>query len=138
MKRIISNFKPYMVRPTIYKAITRCSIAMVLILLWSMFLNTSLSPVRDASFCAGLVFLMLAWFSYLRIDGMKVHFLGEEILAKKHPKKKKHWQKSMIDFVDEHIITFDELTEDEQAICMLATHLLSGIVFLAVSVFGMF
>ena len=132
MKRIIKIFKPYMVRPIIYKCVTRCSIALVFILLWDMFINSSLSPVRDACFMAGLVFFMLAWFAYLKLDGLRVHFLGEDMLKKK-PKKKIHWTKSIVDFVDEHVVTFEELTEEEQTAALMACNLLGSLIFLLVS-----
>lgn len=36
----------------------------------------------------------------------------------------------MIDFVDEHIVTFDELDDEQQLACVLASNLFSGLVFL--------
>ena len=40
------------------------------------------------------------------------------------------------DFVDEHITTFDELDEDEQLFCRLASNLISALIFLIPSLIG--
>ena len=119
-----------MVRPILYKSVTRCSIALAVILLWDRFIDSSLHAFRDAGAVAAIFLFMMSWFSYLKLDGMKVHFMMEDKLKKK---PKKHWKTSMIDFVDEHIVTFDELNEEEQTACLMASNLISGLVFLIVS-----
>ena len=104
----------------------KCAIALLIVLLWDRYVSRgTMSVVRDGGFAAGLVFLALAWVAYLRLDGMK---LGR---PKKERREKKHFAtRDMIDFVDEHIVTFDELDDDQQLACILAANLFSGVVFL--------
>ncbi len=58
---------------------------------------------------------------------MSVHHLLEE-----RPKKKKPVRGSsdMVDFVDEHIVSYSELSDEERTACNLASSLLAGVLFL--------
>lgn len=119
-----------MIRPIIYKSVTRCSIALVVVLLWERFVPGRLSSFCDAGFLVALFLFMMSWFSYLKLDGMKVQLPKKE----KRSKKKIHWQPSMVDFVDEKIVTFDMLTDEEQTACLMACNFFSGLIFLVVSI----
>ena len=63
----------------------------------------------------GVVLLMWAWVNYLRLDGVTIHHLGEEFkdLGKK---KKFHSTKSIVDFADERIVSFEELEPEVRII----------------------
>lgn len=126
MKKYI---KPYMLRPIIYKSITKFSIALVLCLLWDRFLNTEkLYNIWEYPFfLAGCILLSGVWFCYLKLDHFTFHHLAER---KERPPRKHHATKSMVDFADEKIISFDELTPQEQTICNLFSNLITGILFL--------
>lgn len=131
MKKIIEIFKGYMIRPIIYKSITRCSIAIVIMLLWERFVESELYALRDGGVVAAFVLFMFGWFSYLKLDGVKINIASKE---KKEKKTKRRWQASIVDFADEHIVTFDELTDEEQTACLMAANLLSGCLFLIISI----
>ena len=129
VRKITGLYKPYMVRPIIYKTATKLSIALVVVQLWNRWINTkSIMSLRDGYFAVGLIVLMLSWFSYLKLDGISVHLWTE-----KKEKKKKHRMYDIIDFADEKITSYDELEPNEQVACKLASSLITGVIFLIVS-----
>ena len=68
--------------------------------------------------------------SYL--DGVTVHHLGEEF--KDMGKKKKfHATKSIVDFADERIISFEELEPEERIYCSMLSNLILGAALLIIS-----
>ena len=73
----------------------------------------------------GVVLLMWAWVNYLRLDGVTIHHLGEEF--KDMGKKKKfHSTKSIVDFADERIVSFEELEPEERTYCSMLSNLILG------------
>lgn len=132
MKKIIAIYKPYMIRPVIYQCVTKCAIALAAVLVWSRLVSGPLQAARDGCLAAGIILLMMAWFAYLKLDGMMVHHLMED--RKKTKKKRKRLLRGDIaDYMDEHIIGFDELDEGEQSACRLAADLAGALVFLLAS-----
>ena len=100
MKKLVSMYQKYMFRPILYKSVTRVSVVAVLMLLW-------------------------AWVNYLRLDGVTIHHLGEEF--KDMGKKKKfHSTKSIVDFADERIVSFEELEPEERTYCSMLSNLILG------------
>lgn len=136
IKKIISIFQPYMIRPTIYQCATKLSVALVLALLWNRFINVNnvFFVVRDAFLVVGIFFFMLAWFRYLQLDGMKISKATEQ--DKK--KKKRHITKDIVDFADEKIISFAELDDEERIVCRLIGNMVCGLLFLIPSLVAMF
>mgnify|MGYP006865974574 FL=1 len=130
IKKIRTIFEKYMIRPMLYQCATKISIALVLCLLWDRFINREqyYSLVEFAFFVAGAFFLALAWFQYLRLDGPQFHHLLEEKKEKK--KKKQHFTKDIVDFADEKIISFSELSDEERVVCRFLGDLLCAALFL--------
>lgn len=130
-------FKSYMIRPTLYKTVTKFSICLVLCLLWDHFLNTKkLYTIWEYPFfLTGCILLAGVWFCYLKLDHFTIHHLAER---KERPPRKHHATKSIVDFADEKIISFDELTSQEQTICNLLSNLITGIFFLIPSLVLLF
>lgn len=124
-----SLFKTYMIRPVLYKCVTRAALAVTALLLWDRFINTAgrLSLLRDGCLTVGLLFFCLGWFSYLRLDGVTVHHMLEE-RKKKKPVRKSYTD--IVDFADEHIVAYEELSEKERAACSLTAHLICGCFFM--------
>jgi len=122
-------WKRDLLRPTLYQCVTKCSVALAAILLWDRFVNQNgaRSAVRDGGFIAGMVLLAAAWFSYLRLDGVTIHHFLEE--RKKKPKTR-HWMKDMVDFADEGITPWEELTDQERGMCGLCSSVISALIFL--------
>lgn len=132
MKQILEIYKKkYMVRPIFYKCVTKASVILALGLLWDRFLNQSrlLSMPEHAFFILGCITMLLSWFNYLKLDGMRLQYRNE----KPQNKRKRHRTKDVADFVDEKVISFDELEEDEQAACRLASNLFTGLAFVLIS-----
>lgn len=136
MKKIMAIYKAYMVRPILYQCVTRCAVALAAVLVWDRFVPSSLLAVRDGCLAAAVILLMMAWFVYLKLDGMMVHHLLED-RRKKKKKSKRRVGGDIADYVDEHIVSFDELEEGEQTACRLAADLLAAALFLAASLIAM-
>lgn len=121
-------FRGEMTRIVLYKAIRKAACALAAVLLWDRFLNHGhLQVVRDGFLVAAVFLLVLAWFSYLKLDGVTIHHLFEE-RKKKRPIR--HATRDIVDFVDEHIVDYDELEPDERTLCQLLSSLAAGILFL--------
>lgn len=135
MKKWFAIYRPYMVRPILYKSVFRSAIALALLLLWNRYVSgrTGLSLVGDGCLTVGIIFLGLAWFSYLHLDGVKPGLSRKE----KKKKKPRRGNSDIVDFADEHIVSFDELSEEERTVCSLTANLACGVLYLVVSVIGM-
>ena len=136
IKKIKNIFKQYMIRPLLYKTVTKCFVAFVICLLWDRFINTSdaMSMTQDVFFIVGMIFALLSWFQYLRLDGFSIHHLLEE---KKKTPRKKHARKDIVDFVDEKIVSFHELDDDERVVVVLFSNLISGFIFVMISLIAL-
>ncbi|MGN0662185.1 MAG: hypothetical protein ACI4LE_03470, partial [Faecalibacterium sp.] len=125
MKKFISMYKSYMLRPILYKIVTRVSIVAVVMLVWERFVSDGHFTMWQApGFLCGMVLLVWAWVNYLRLDGVTIHYLFED---KKKPKKKnRHPTRSIVDYADEHIVSFEELEPEERTYCSMLSNLLLG------------
>ena len=128
MKKMISLYTSYMIRPTIYKAVTKCVVMLTLLLLWDRYVNEGmLSLVRDGFFLAGVCFLGLAWISYLRLDGVKNPLTGGK---KQEKKKKRRLTGDIADYAGQHIVSFEELDDEERLACSMGSSLAAALLFL--------
>ena len=126
MKKLVSMYQKYMFRPILYKSVTRVSVVAVLMLLWDRYVSDGTFTMWQApALLLGVVLLMWAWVNYLRLDGVTIHHLGEEF--KDMGKKKKfHSTKSIVDFADERIVSFEELEPEERTYCSMLSNLILG------------
>ena len=123
-------FQKYMIRPTVYKAFSRFILALTASLLWDRFINMGLKNMRMWAFLFfGLLFIISAWLCYLRLDGMKMPRIKKPEIKKKPIRT----YGDLPDHIDEEIISFDELEEDERDMCCLIADLVLGVLFLALS-----
>lgn len=136
MKKLRSMIKSYMIRPMMYQSVTKFVTALVICLLWDRTLNQNIgyTLAESAFFTAGIIFCMLAWFQYLKLDGVGAPILKQE----KKRKTKNHITKDIVDFADEKIISFDELSDEEQIVCRLTGNLLCGGIYLLLSLTAYF
>lgn len=132
MRHLLERYSKMLIRPILYRSVLRGSIALAAVLVWNRFANKAgfLSMRRDAFLVAGIFFLAMAWFVYLRLDNVKVPRLP------KREKKKvfRHSYGDIIDFADEHIVSFDELDDGDQDLCRFAADLILGVLFVLASV----
>ena len=132
MKRLLHLLKPYTIRPLVYSCFSKTVVGFCGILVWDRFVNVKNTIpypiVGDGFFILALWFFSWAWFQYLAFDGMRTKFLtGLDYLAKKG---RKHSNRQMMDFVNEKIITFDDLIEEEQIAVKLCSDVIVGLLFL--------
>ena len=105
----IPKFKPYLFHPVLYKTVTRTSIVAVLMLLWERYVSDGTFTIWEApGFLCGVVLLIWAWIDYMRLDGLTIHHLLEEFKGQSK-QKKFHSTRSIIDYADEKIVSFEEL-----------------------------
>lgn len=121
-------FREETVRIIFYKTIRKAAFVLAAVLLWDRFLNHGLlRPVRDGFLVGGFTLLAMAWFSWLKLDGVTIHHLFEE---RKRRRPLRHATADIVDFADEHITAYDELEPDEQTFCQLASSLAGSVLFL--------
>lgn len=137
MKKWFAAYRSYMVRPILYKCVFRAVIAFTALLLWEHLVispgRTGLHLINDGCLTTGVIFLGFAWFSYLHMDGISPALLFRKKQEKKKPKRGDH---DIVDFADEHIVSFAELEDDERILCSLMANLVCGILYLAAAVVG--
>lgn len=124
--RICSRLKNRaLLRPILYRMITRLSIAVALALVWNRFVNHSgrLSMYDYAFPVFAAVFIMFAWFGYLRLGGLFSLHPGKQ-LPKKIPKRK---TSDIADFIDEKVSPQDIPEPDDTVLCSFAANILCGI-----------
>lgn len=126
------RFERYLIEPIIYKTFARFIIFLTLGLLWNRFVN-DLFPATYVFGILAILFFILAWFAYLRMDGIKVPKLERKLLD--HRKKPPIMYGDMSDYVDEDRDPFEELEENEKELCILIADILCGIIFLIISFF---
>ena len=131
MKKLVSMYQKYMFRPILYKSVTRVSVVAVLMLLWDRYVSDGTFTMWQApALLLGVVLLMWAWVNYLRLDGVTIHHLGEEF-KDMGKKKKRHATKSIVDYADERIVSFEELEPEERTYCSLLSNLVLGLPLVA-------
>jgi len=128
-KWLRQHLQPYMIRPTVYKTFSYFLTALAFALLWDRFVNTAgLFAISYAFTTLGVFFLALAWFNYLRLDGMNLpQWTWPRIKRKPLPFA------DMADFIDEEVVSLEELAEEERHVCRLAASLICAIVFFTLS-----
>lgn len=131
--KIIKRYNRVLLRPVLYRSVTWGTIALAAVLCWNRFVNINgfLSVQRDAFLVAGVFFWVLAWFAYLKADGVRLPMTKPKT-EKRKPKRYSYGD--IIDFAGEHIVTFDELDDEEQDLCRLAADFILGSLFLLLSV----
>jgi hypothetical protein len=133
-----AKYKPKKLKSVIYKLLRRFVTGLVFALLWDRFLNAQkrFLMAEHAFFVLGVVFLALAWVNYLKIDGLKIHYLNEN---KKKAGRKRPKTGFLIDYAEEEPSPLDstdsEYDETEETKTSFVANLLAGICFTLPSLF---
>ena len=134
MKKWREKIQPYMLRPFIYMTFTRFILALAAILLADFFLSPGAGRSLKSAFflLGGVLFALLAWIAWLRLDGVK---LPKIMMMRVNPRKKpSRMYGDIIDYVDEQPqVAFEDLDDDEKDLCILGADLFCCVVFAAVS-----
>lgn len=134
MKKLTQMYKKYMFHPILYKTVTRTSIVAVLMLLWDRYVSDGYFTMWEApGLVLGVGLLAWAWVDYLRLDGVTIHHLLEEFKGVR-PKKKFYATKSIVDYADEKIVSFEELEPEERIYCSMLSSLVLGIPLVVVGI----
>ena len=127
MKKLFPRYKKYMFHPILYKSVTRVSVVAVLMLLWDRYVSDGTFTMWQApALLLGVILLAWAWVDYLRLDGVTIHHLAEEF-KDMGKKKKRHATKSIVDYADERIVSFEELEPEDRTFCSLLSNLVLGV-----------
>ena len=107
-----------MVRPLIYKIFTRGILALFAAQLVHYFApaGSGFSSFSNLSLGFGLLFILMALLAWLRLDGLKIPQLKLPRLKRKDPP---FLAGNMADHIDDEIVSFDDLDEEEQNCCVL-------------------
>lgn len=122
-----------MIRPIIYKATSRLMYMLTLALLWDRFVNQSETGLATAFVLIFAVFMAGAWLAHLRRDGYPILTLPSPRLRLKD--RPDILYGDMIDHVDEPVVNFEDLEDEEQNICLMIADAACGLVFLIASFF---
>lgn len=117
----------------IYLFISRFLIALTVALLYARFANGQhTDALRSGAFTfMGILFILLGWIAYLRLDGVS---LPKPFMKRLHyHKKPMRTYGDMIDYTDEPIVSFDDLEDDEKDICCLCGDAACAVIFLVLS-----
>ena len=134
MEKLREKLQPYMLRPFIYMTFTRFLLSLCALLLVDFFLSPhagrSLKP--DVFLFGSILFAILAWIAWLRLDGIK---LPKFMMLRINPRKKPgRMYGDMIDFMDEHPqVNFEDLADDEKDLCLLGADAVCALAFLLLS-----
>jgi hypothetical protein len=138
MKKLFRIYKPYMIRPIIYKTVTKSSIGLVVVLLWNRWGNREGFFSLDYGFSIiGMFMIAMSWFNYLGLDGIDGTRIKDALFKSEVKKENKHKVKHGMDFVDEKIISFDELEDDERIACKMASNIITGGIFVVATFISM-
>ena len=127
MKKLFSMYKKYMFHPILYKCVTRVSIVAVLMLLWDRYVSDGTFTMWQApALLRGALRRGWAWGGYLGWGGGTTPHLAEEFKGM-GKKKKRYATKSIVDYADERIVSFEELEPEERIFCSLLSNLVLGL-----------
>jgi len=131
MKKL--KLEKHMIRPFIYMTFTRFILSLTAALLIEHFIQDPLRDISDFAFVFfGIFFAVLAWIAYLRLDGVK---LPKIMMKRVNPSKKPAIRYGdMIDHIDEEIVNFDDLEDNEKDVCILLADLICMALFFILSV----
>ena len=119
-----------MLRPMVYMTFFRMMLAGIFLLIIRRFSKNPLAPSFACAFLA-VLFALGAFLVYLRCDGMRIPRMKYI-----RPKKKKEPVRSygdIEDHIDEEVVSFDELEDDEKDFVSLIAALINAFVFLILS-----
>ena len=130
MKHLLDALKkePAFRRSIIYKVFGRCVAGLTAALLWDRFLNRGdrAAMYETAFFVIGALMAALAWFTYLRMDGVG----GGQSPRTPLRLSKRPPRGDLVDYADEPVPDLDPREPEERQLCSLVAWLLSAALFL--------
>ena len=107
-----------LIRPLIYKIFTRGILALLVAQLVHFFApaNSGLASFSNLSLALALLFVLFTVLAWLRLDGLKIPQVKLPRMKRKDPP---FLAGNMADHIDDEIVSFDDLDEEEQNVCVL-------------------
>ena len=123
-----------MIRPLIYKVFTRGVLALFAAELVHFFAPETwpLSRFSNLALILAVLFLIGAVIAWLRLDGMNIPQFKLPRMKRKDPA---FLTGDIADHIDDDIVKFDDLDEEEQDVCVLLTDIILAMVCLASALF---
>ena len=131
----MKHVQPYMIRPTVYKAFARFVYSLLISLLWNRFVNGGFYPLSHAFLFFAVAFAILAWVGYLRLDGVRMPHLTDWMTSSLPHKKPERSYGDIADYIDENVVSFDELEDEEKTVCKLLANIACAVVYVLLSLF---
>lgn len=129
--KIKGIYQKYMLRPLIYMTAYRTMVALIVLLLIDRFVPNGPEVRMTATFLA-MVFALLAYLVFLRMDGLRIPRM-KYIRPKKKPDPMRNFGDMADHTDDEPGVTFEELESDEKDFCSMVASLINLVIFLVVS-----
>ncbi len=130
IKKIRSVYTRELLRPTIYMAVNRFLIALILLLVSGRLFSGAQVSMYTA-LLLGIAFILLGWIAWLRLDGVRLpKMMMKRINIGKKPARS---YGDIIDYVDEKPVTFGELDDAEKDVCCLLSDLACAVIYIVVS-----
>lgn len=128
--KIFRIYQRYMLRPLLYMAAKRLMLALIFLLALVRFVPDGPAPNLIAGFLT-VLFALLAYFVYLRMDGLRIPRMKYLQPRRKDPLRN---YADMADHTDDAPpVSFDELEEDERDFISLMANVLNLVIFLVLS-----
>lgn len=133
MKAIIQKYcKKYMVKPIVYKFLTKLLLSALISVVWIRYVNTrQMYHSRNfLGFTLAVVFGTAAWFSFLKLDGFRIAGLPPKKNSRNKPKQS---TASIIDHLDTEPDAFAALTDEEKSFCGFLSSFILFVLFLIIA-----
>ena len=122
--------RPDIRRRVLERAMIKCALGLAFVLIWVLFFNQRglMGVFQDGFFIVGMFLLVMAWISYLGLDGISFRITR---YGKKRPKGRQRGD--MMDYVEDDDgdePDRGELSEEEHHACGLVSSLAGSAVFL--------
>ncbi len=133
-KWLRTHFHRHMIRPLIYKGFTRAVLSVFLVLVLDRFVHSP-SPLFSKSnlfILTGILWLLGSWISYLRLRGLRFPRFDIQRMRRKDPLRN---YGDISDHINDPIITYDDLDDQEKDVCTLLCDLALCPLFIVTSFF---
>lgn len=127
--KIRNTWDRVVIRPMIYMTFTRLGVGLLASLLVNHFFHDNVRNMLTYAFTFfTALFAAMAWIAYLRFDGMR---LPKLFMKRLQPKKRPFKTYGDIsDHIDDEIVPFEKLTDQEKDLCCLVADFVCFVIFL--------
>ena len=120
-----------LIRPIAYQVFTRFLIGLCIALLavFLIFGSTEVPQRGAALLIAAALSIAMAWAAWLRLDGVKLMRFDRKLFRRKKSPERAFGD--MIDYVDEPIVTWEDLDDEEKDSSLVVSNLICAVLFAA-------